>query len=67
MKINAVIVVTPEDCYHGLCDCASARDCKFPRCENCDGLLDAKGKWIDDNQWHGEHPDWCPYCGGPLD
>jgi NAD-dependent SIR2 family protein deacetylase len=36
------------------------------RCANCDSTVDESGKWIDDNQWHGEEPDWCPDCGAPL-
>jgi hypothetical protein len=64
--INAVQIYVPEDCRHGLCDCASAKECKFPRCDNCDEILDANGKWIDDNQYHGEEPLHCPDCGAPL-
>ena len=66
--LSAVQVYLPEDCRHGLCDCASAKDCKFPRCDNCDELVYANTrKWIDDNEWHGEHPDYCPDCGAPLE
>jgi hypothetical protein len=64
--IRAIVVYLPEDCRHGLCDCASAAACHFPRCTNCDELVDANGKWIDDNGWHGEHCCQCPDCGAPL-
>lgn len=67
MTIHAIQVFTPEDCRYGLCDCDGAKDCKFPRCDNCDGILDAAGRWIEDNRYHGEHVDRCPTCGGPLD
>lgn len=63
--MNIVQVILPEDCRAGRCDCAGAKQCLFQRCKNCDELTDAHGNWIDDNDWHGEHPDWCPDCGAP--
>lgn len=36
------------------------------RCANCDSPVDEKGRWIDDMEWYGEDPDWCPDCGAPL-
>lgn len=63
--MQIVQVILPEDCRHGLCDCTSAEECHFARCANCDEIT-KDGKWIDDNEWHGEHPDWCPDCGAPL-
>ena len=54
------------DCRHGRCECATASVCKFLRCKNCDDLVDDKGKWIADDEWHGEHCDECPDCGAPL-
>ena len=64
MKIIQVIL--PEDCRSGACGCESAAQCKFKRCDNCDELVDDAGKWIDDNEWHGEHCDPCPDCGAPM-
>jgi hypothetical protein len=66
MTIRAVVVVLPEDCRSGSCDCERASQCKFKRCANCDDLVTAEGKWIDDNEWHGEHTTPCPDCGAPL-
>lgn len=63
--MNIVQVILPEDCRAGLCDCASAKQCHFDRCKNCDEIT-KDGKWIDDNGWHGEHPDWCPECSAPI-
>lgn len=63
--ITAVQVYMPEDCRSGICDCEGAKNCKFPRCDNCDAILGKDGKWIDDNQWRGEHVACCPECGGP--
>ncbi len=68
MEIKAVQVYTPEDCYSGSCDCEGAENCKFPRCSNCDAILNKDGKWIDDNGFHKwEIYGKCPDCGGPLD
>jgi hypothetical protein len=64
MKI--VQVYLPEDCRSGTCDCASAKECHFLRCDNCDELVDSNGKWIEDNQWHGENTQPCPTCGAPI-
>ena len=64
---RAVQIYTPEDCRHGLCDCEEVKNCKFPRCDNCDAILGKDGKWIDDNQYYHEYIDRCPDCGGPLD
>ena len=61
--MKVVQVYTPEDCLSGLCDCASAKECKFPRCENCDSILDSAGKTLDDRRSYER----CPDCGGPLD
>lgn len=66
MEIKAVIVVLPQDCRSGSCDCEGAKNCKFKRCENCDDLVDENGKWIDDDEYHGECPDECGVCGAPL-
>jgi hypothetical protein len=59
-------IVLLEDCLSGACGCATAKDCKFRRCPNCDGLIDKDGKWIDDNDWHGEEPPHCADCGAPI-
>lgn len=58
--------ITAGDCYAGRCDCESGAQCKFKRCSNCDNLVDDAGKWIDDCEWHGEDPDWCPDCGAAM-
>jgi hypothetical protein len=63
--IKAVIVVLPQDCQHGTCDCKDASECKFSRCENCDAIIDTDGMAID----FGQRPnEWnmCSDCGGPL-
>lgn len=33
------------------------------RCANCDHPVTEDGKWIDDEESHGEMPDECPDCG----
>ena len=65
-NIKVIQIYMPEDCRYGLCDCEGAENCKFPRCKNCDEILDENGKWIDDNDFHGTEPDHCPDCGAPL-
>lgn len=67
-EIKVVQIYTSEDCRHGLCDCAGAEECKFPRCSNCDNILGKDGKWIEDDQYYNwDHIDHCPDCGGPLE
>src|SRR5690348_4584036 len=40
-----------ELCLTGECDCASAAQCKFARCKNCDDPVSADGKTLVD--WVG--------------
>jgi Zn finger protein HypA/HybF involved in hydrogenase expression len=36
------------------------------RCRNCDSTVDENGKWIDDDVYYGEDPDWCPDCDAKM-
>ena len=36
------------------------------RCRNCDSSVDETGKWIDDNDYYGEDPDYCPDCAAKM-
>lgn len=36
------------------------------RCQHCDSKIDEQGKWIDDHQYYGEHPDECLACGARM-
>jgi hypothetical protein len=61
LVIKAVVVVTPQDCMSGSCGCASAANCKFSRCDNCDNILHSpSGKAYNQGPSHAE----CPNCGG---
>jgi hypothetical protein len=67
VPLTIVQVFTPQDCRSGSCDCEGARNCKFPRCANCDNIM-RNGKWIDDDQYHHwESAGHCPDCDGPMD
>lgn len=59
--ISVVQIYVPEDCGN-TCDCASAAECKFKRCENCDGIIGDDGKTLRDDSCD-EHRR-CPDCGG---
>ncbi len=41
LAIQAVVVVTPQDCQSGTCDCNGTAACKFQRCMNCGSILHA--------------------------
>lgn len=36
------------------------------RCRNCDSTVDENGKWIDDGEFYGTDPDWCPSCDAKM-
>ena len=57
-------MATAAECIEGKCGCADATACKFVRCKNCDGIMDAAGKTLVDHSC--EEWDICPDCGGPL-
>jgi hypothetical protein len=62
--IKAVIVITPQDCFSGKCDCADASECKFTRCDNCDSIVDREGKTLDTGRSPIPEYYQCPDCGG---
>jgi hypothetical protein len=56
---------TVSDCLKGKCECASAAECKFARCDNCDYPKDhVTGKTLVDHRCR-DH-EICPDCDGPL-
>lgn len=55
-------------CLTGSCNCASASECKFNRCKNCDMPADADGKTLTDYCGSVEVYEnrICPDCGSVL-
>ena len=36
------------------------------RCRNCDSNVDEHGKWVDDDEYYGTDPDYCPDCDAKM-